>query len=226
MLYAEPEKNVCPDHLTITRDSVHRVYIHNTNAMKQFVGDFPNVTELTLSETFDVPRDSIAPNLNRIIPLRQLTKLSLGCLRLPFEQIIELLHLTSNIRILKLDSVLLYGTDSVSIEQKDIFQIVSNMNNITNLTIDKEITLDKIQLLVTLFPRLEYLIMNLYKEDLESIARYLLSKFNDNTRHLSSLCISKQRKDLMEILSNLLESEKLLDNYILKIINRKLYLWW
>jgi hypothetical protein len=190
------------------------------------VGDFPNVTELTLSETFDVPRDSIAANLNRIIPLRQLTKLSLGCLRLPFEQIIELLHLTSNIRILKLDSVLLYGTDSVSIEQKDIFQIVSNMNNITNLTIDKEITLDKIQLLVTLFPRLEYLIMNLYKEDLESIARYLLSKFNDNTRHLSSLCISKQRKDLMEILSNLLESEKLLDNYILKIINRKLYLWW
>jgi len=226
MLYEEPEKNIWPQRLKSTKDPIHHVYIHNANAMKQFVDDFPNATELTLSETFDVPRNSISTDLNRIIPLKQLTKLTLECHRFPIVQIIELLHFTPNVHTLKLDSVLFYGTDSVSIQQNDIFQIVSNTNLVTNLTIDKECTLEKIQLLVVLFPRLEYLTINLYKEDLESIARFLLSKFNDNTRHLSSLCVSKQRRDLMEKLRILLESENLLQDYTLKVINRKLYLWW
>lgn len=205
---------------------IRHVDIHSTNAMQLCSDDFPNATKLTLSETFDVPRDSLVTHLSRIIPLEQLTHLILNCHRFHFEQIIEFLHSTPNIRTLLLDSVLLYGTNSISFEQDDIFQIVSNTNVITNLTIDKECTLDKIQLIVTLFPRLEYLTINLHKEDLESITRFLLSKFNDNTRHLSSLCISKQRKVLIEQMKILLESEKLLDDYILKLTNRKLYLWW
>jgi len=226
MWYNEPGNNIWPHHLKITKDPVHHVYIHNTDAMEQFVGCFPNATKLTLSKTFNVSRDSIATNLNRIISLRQLTQLTIGCHRFPFQQIIELLHFTPNIRTLKLDSILLYGTDSGSIEHCNIFQIVSNTNIVTNLTIDKESSLEKIQLLVALFPRLEYLTINLYKEDLESIARFLLSKFNDNTRHLSTLCVSKQRSILIGILKNLLESEDLLDDYTIKLINRKLYLWW
>jgi hypothetical protein len=180
----------------------------------------------SLSKTFNVPRYSIATNLNRIISLRQLTQLTIGCHRFPFQQIIELLYFTPNIRTLKLDSILLYGTDSGSIEHSDIFQIVSNTNIVTNLTIDKESSLEKIQLLVALFPRLEYLTINLYKKDLETIARFLLSKFNNNTRHLFSLCVSTQCGDLMRKLIILIESDKLLDDYAIKLINRKLYLWW
>jgi hypothetical protein len=194
--------------------------------MKQFGGRFTNATELTLSGKFEVPRDPLVSNLNRIIPLKQLTKLTLECHRLPFEQLIELLHFTPTIHTLNLDSVLLYRMDSVAIQQNNLFQFVSNTNIVTNLTIDKEITLEKIQLLVALFPRLEYLTINLYKETLESIARFLLSKPNDYTRHLSSLCISKQLRVLIQNLRILIESEKLLHDYTLKIINRKLYLWW
>jgi hypothetical protein len=47
-------------------DSVHHVSIHNTNTMKQFGGHFTNATELTLSDKFEVPRDSLVINLNRI----------------------------------------------------------------------------------------------------------------------------------------------------------------
>jgi hypothetical protein len=148
---------------------------------------------LTISKTFNVPRDSIV---------------------------------TPNIHTLKFYSILLYRTDSVSIQQNDIFQLVSNTNAVTILTIDKEVTLEKIQLLVTLFPRLEYLTINLYKEDLESIVRFLSSKSNNNIRYLSSLCISKQRPDLIKKLRLLLESEKLFNDYIRNSIHRKLYLWW
>ncbi len=57
MLYEDPKDNNCSGRLKLTEDPIHHVYIHNINAMKQFAGDFPHATELTLSETFDVPRD-------------------------------------------------------------------------------------------------------------------------------------------------------------------------
>jgi hypothetical protein len=222
MLCGELESNI----LQTNVDSVRHVCIDKSNAMKQFGGHFTNANELTLWKKFDVPRDSIVIDLNRIIPLRQLTKLTLVCHRLPFKQVIELLHFTPNIHTLKLDSMLFYRTDSVSIQQNDIFQLVSNTNIVTTLTINNEVTLEKVQLLVTLFPQLEYLTINLYKEDLESIVRFLSSKSNNNTRYLSSLCISKQRLDLIKNLRLLLESEKLFNDYILKSIDRQLYLWW
>ena len=81
---------------------------------------------------------------------------------------------------------------SFSIQQNEIFEIVSNSNIVTNVSIEKECTLKEIQLIVTLFPRLECLTINLNEEDLESIARFLLSKANNNPpRYLSSLCISE-----------------------------------
>ncbi|CAF1421706.1 unnamed protein product [Adineta steineri] len=97
---------------------------------------------------------------------------------------------------------------------------------IIKVTIKKNITLEKIQLLTGVFPRMENLTINLLRQDLEPIAQFLLSKPNNNTRFLSSLCISKQLNDLMIIMKNLIESKKLLHDYILKVINRKLYLWW
>ncbi|CAF5046475.1 unnamed protein product, partial [Rotaria sp. Silwood1] len=159
-------------------------------------------------------------------PLKQLTSLTIECHYFSFEQLIELLQFTPNVHVLKLDSILLYRTDSVSIQQNELSKLVSNMNTITKVTISKEITLEKIQLLTTVFPRMEYLTINLYKQDLQPIAQFLLSKSNNNTRYLSSLCISKQRNDLMTILKTLIKSKKLLHDYTLKVINRKLYLWW
>ncbi|CAF4410632.1 unnamed protein product [Adineta steineri] len=97
---------------------------------------------------------------------------------------------------------------------------------ITKVTISKKITLEKIQLLTAIFPRMENLTINLFGKDLEPIGHFLLSKPNNNTRYLSSLCITKQRHDLMITLKNLIEPKRLLRDYILKLIDRKLYLWW
>ncbi|CAF3739137.1 unnamed protein product [Rotaria sp. Silwood1] len=199
---------------------------YSTNMIKKSIDNFPNATKLTFCKTFEVSRDLIVMDLNRFLPLQQLTKLTIECHHFSFEQLIELLQFTPNVHVLKLDSILLYRTDSLSIQQNDLSKLVSKINTITNVTISKEITSEKIQLFTTVFPRIEYLTINLYKEDLQPIARFLLSKSNNNTRYLSSLCISKQRNDLMIILENLIKSNKLLRDYTLKVINRKLYLWW
>ncbi|CAF1483841.1 unnamed protein product [Adineta steineri] len=105
------------------------------------------------------------------------------------------------------------------------FELVKKSVALTKVTISKKITLEKIQLLTAVFPRMDNLTINLFKQDLEPIAHFLWSKPNNNTRYLSSLCITKQRNDLMITLKNLIESKRLLRDYILKLINRNLYLW-
>ena len=70
MLYEELHDNFWPNHFEMmTEDPVHHVYISSTNAINLCVNDFPKVTKLTLVEKFKGPRDSIAIDLNRIIPL-------------------------------------------------------------------------------------------------------------------------------------------------------------
>ncbi|CAF1584378.1 unnamed protein product [Rotaria sp. Silwood1] len=226
VLYDELVENIWSSRFDINEDSIHHICIHSTNMIKKSIDHFPNATKLTFCKTFEVPRDLIIIDLIRLLPLKQLTKLTIECHYFSFEQLIELLQFTPNVHVLKLESILLYRTDSVSIQQNELSKLVSNMNTITKVTISKEITLEKIQLLTTVFPRMEYLTINLYKQDLQPIAQFLLSKSNNNTRYLSSLCISKQRNDLMTILKTLIKSKKLLRDYTLKVINRKLYLWW
>jgi hypothetical protein len=120
------------------KDAVHHVYIHSANFIQKFGNDFPNASELTLSKTFNQPSDSIVPSLNRIIPLRQLTKLTLGWPYYFFRQVIEFLQFTPNLHTLKLYSILLYPMDSLSMQQNEIFRTVSNTNIITNVTIEKK----------------------------------------------------------------------------------------
>ena len=70
--------------------------------------------------------------------MKQLTKLFIECHHFSFQQLIELLQFTPNVHVLKLDSILLYRTDSVSIQQNELSKLVSNMNIMTKVTIGKK----------------------------------------------------------------------------------------
>jgi hypothetical protein len=226
MLHKELMKSMWSSGYDINEDPVHHVYLHNTETIKQFVGNFSDATELTLSGAFEVPRDSISTSLKLMIPLTQLTKLTLDCHKFPFEQLIELLQSTQNLHTLKLDSVLVYRTDFDTIQQNEIFQIACKTNTVTNMTIGEDMTLKKLQLLTALFPRMEYLTMKLCEKTFEPTARFLLAKSNSNTRYLSLLCISYIHTDFAIQLKNLIELEKLLHDYTMKVIDEKVYLWW
>jgi hypothetical protein len=147
MLCEESDKNIVSRQSETNVNSVHHIHIHNANAMKQFVGHFPNVTELTLSENCDVFRDCTTTNFNRIIPLKQITKLAIDCHRFSFQRLMKLLSLTPNVHTLKLSSILLYETDALIIQQNEIFQMISTTNIVANVAVTKEIRLQKIELL-------------------------------------------------------------------------------
>ncbi|CAF0992340.1 unnamed protein product [Adineta steineri] len=227
VLYDELIDNIYLTCHDINEDPIHHICLHTTDIIKQCYDKFPNATELTFCEDFEVPRvDSIVVDLNRFLPLKQLTKLSIKCHRFTFEQLIELLQFTPNIHTLELDSIVLFRTDPILIQNHELTQLVSKINLITNVTIMKEITVEKIQLLTVAFPRIEHLTINLFKEDLRPIVKYLFSKLNNNTRYLSLLHISKQRHDWMILLKSIIKSKKLPRNYVFKVINRTLYIWW
>ena len=165
-------------------------------------------------------------SLNRLIPLRQLIQINLQCSRLTFEQLLELLHISPHVRTFELHSGSIYPNDFTLLQQNRLFHLISDTNMVTNLTVAKEITLEKLRPLINLFPRLESFTMNCYEKDLKPIILFLLSKANNNTRHLSAICILEEARIYMAKLRYLIESDHLLQYYNLNQIDQKLYLWW
>lgn len=118
------------------------------------------------------------------------------------------------------------SNDYTSIKESKDFRQVPKTNTITNVICNTGCTLDQIQLLVALCPRIQYVFIGGFATYMELITRFLLDKTNQNTRHLCSLCFSSGPIDRFERLNTLMQSERLLDDYSLKQINNKLYLWW
>jgi hypothetical protein len=187
---------------------------------------FSNATQLTLENDFFTTRNLIAPILNRIIPLKQLTELAIECHYMSFITIVKLLSFTPSLRTLKFPGMFLYGNDHIPIQQSKAFQLVSNKYNITDVTLKDCNTLKQLQLVVSLCPRMQCLTITTSMQDLESTIRFLLKKTNQNTCQLISLCFSRPRNNWFEKLDVLIKSETLIDNYMLKLIGGKLYLWW
>ncbi|CAF3151834.1 unnamed protein product, partial [Rotaria sp. Silwood2] len=71
--------------------------------------------------------------LNRILPLTKLGKLTIVYYTFPLEQIIKLLHFTSNLHTLKFGSISLNQNNIMLIEQSETFQYVSKINRIKNI---------------------------------------------------------------------------------------------
>ncbi|CAF1146142.1 unnamed protein product [Adineta steineri] len=207
-------------------NTVLHVHIRSLQAIINCIYYFPRVTKITFEHIFDISQDSIATSLNCIIPLKQITKLVVNCHCFSFEQIIQILYLTSNLCIMILKSIYLSIPDYWSLQQNENFQRVSKTNRITNITIEEKCKLIDIRLLVALCPRLEHLTIHIPTDVFQLTIRFLLSKTNENIRRLFSLCLTHESKSLVETLKTFIESEKLLDNYFLEFFEDKLYLYW
>lgn len=219
-------ENTCLRNYEPNIDSVKSVHIKSEKGLINCMNYFPNATELIFEDSFPINQDSIATSFNGIVPLKQLTKLAIECHRFAFGKVVRLLSIIPNIHTLILKSMPVYRNEYVSIKKCAYFRSVSNTNNITNVTIEEKCTLEKLQLLVALCPRLEHLRINPHIKSLESILRFISDKTNHNTRHLFSLTFFDIERKCLNKPKHLIKSEKLLDNYSLMAIDRRVYLWW
>ena len=142
----------------MNQNSIRRIFLYNPNAIEQSHSRFPNVNELILMESFVIPHYWLMDDFDRVIPLSRLTQIIIQCHDFPFDQLLEFLSFTPNLRNLELHSVLFERIDSVLINQ----QSVTHINRLTNLIIRRRISLEEIQLLTTLFSRLCALLQSIY----------------------------------------------------------------
>ena len=206
--------------------SVRHVRIQSERAMVNCAHYFPNAIELTLEDGFSSRLGLISFTLSRLFSLRQITKLVIEIHYFSFMKLIELLYLMPNIHKLVLESIPLYGLTRDVIELNETFQLVSNLNTITDVVIKDVCTLDKVQLLVALCPRVQHLTINVRARDLKPIVRSLLESRSRHTLSLNLLSFSRASASWLSKLRGLIQSDGLLNDPTLIQNGSTLNLWW
>jgi len=162
--------------------------------------------------------------------LKQLTKLVINSYSNSFIEIIELLLLSPNIHIFQIHLVSLQNSDLISIENSETYQLLSKTNNIKQMIIMLDCTLEITKFFIYLFPRLQYFTMRISNDNIKPVLSLLFSKDNYNTQNLFSLCIKYMSDEEFDILKNFIGLEKLFDVYLTRvkrdIYDDKVYLWW
>jgi hypothetical protein len=204
---------------------VDHVHVCKLEALNNCANYFPNVTDLTLDHNFDGPRHPLGTTLNRILPLLQVTKLVIQSYSFWFDELIELLRSIPNMHTLKFNSMAMSEKEYESIQQSESFRFVSNTNIIQNVHYGG-CQLKHAKILVALFPRLTNLRTGMPRKEVNIILQFLLSKMNNNTHQLSFLCISMLPKVCLREVKRMIKLEKLIDKYLIKYVDRDLYLWW
>jgi hypothetical protein len=204
-------------------DAVRRIDIQNEEAMNNCSILFPNATGLTLSCEFCLTDNSLPTNLNRIVPLSQITLLNINRKNFPINLLDEILHLTPNCHTLTLDSILLNENNSILSIKMDDIRSIFKKDKLKRLTLQNGNMSTTVIILFFSYPQLEHLTISLSNQLLEPILRILLSETN---RHLFSLCFTDMNSTHTKILKTLIDLNQLPYNCSLKIFSTSCELWW
>ncbi|UJR14376.1 hypothetical protein I4U23_001372 [Adineta vaga] len=214
-------------HKKISFSSVEHVIVHDERIIEYCSKYFPNALELTISDQrIDRSRRSTNFNIDQIIPLNHLTKLTIDYYHRPFSKVIDLLSSTPNVQTLVLQRITIVATDYFSVQQAKQFQMVANQNIIKDLTVSFNYSVRSIQLFVNLCPKLQRISFGISENCLEPTIQFLLTQTTKIDCRLSSLTIFGTDSIINEKLKALIESEKLLLDYTIKTIHQNFYLWW
>ncbi|CAF1075098.1 unnamed protein product [Rotaria sp. Silwood1] len=225
-LCGQSEEKTCLNIRDNNLKSVRHVHIQNKKAMINYNYYFPNVIALTIDDDFTKSCDSFSTILGNIIPLKQLTKLIIECSQFSFREIIELLCFMPNIHTLIFLSMPKFKGKYHIIKPSEKFQLLSNINTITDMTIIGSLKFEENHLLINSCQHLQHLVINTTIDDLELDIRLLSNKYHCHTLHYCSLCILNATTYWAVKVKLLIQSEKLLNNYKLKLVGSNLYLWW
>ncbi|CAF1415495.1 unnamed protein product [Rotaria sordida] len=138
------------------------------------------------------------------LDLKKITKLVVEPYNFYFEELLHLLCFTSNLYILKFDSICFCKNTVTSIQQKEEFHHISDVNKLKRLHIRETCTF----------------------EEIKQIIPFLLSKTNVKTCQLFFVCIKGIPKICVQELDKLIKFQNLLKDYFIQFINSDIYLWW
>jgi len=227
--YAQPAEWKTIDHATMPRQTkVTNSWIECSQATRLIVignscyGSYHNGTAERNQSFIDHMRPSFT--------MVHITHLEVSFEETFADKFIEFLRLFSDLDSLKISCQLPQPLNGLSVQDSEIFRSVKNNNKITKLSLWWMIKIEHACFLVDLFPLIKYLEVDCTNFiNLELFLRFVLPINTKSIRHLSSMCLCFERTDdgLVKKLQNLIEEEKLLDDYIIKCINQqRIYLQW
>lgn len=169
--------------------------------------NFPHVTHLTIidKDLSEFP-SILSNNLNKILPLHQLTQFNYETFNWHFIEIIQFFQHMPNLEIFHIHFRAFIDWNFTSIEENDTFQFVSKNNRITKLVITTQCTLNDIDILIALCPRVKQLVIDKAGEYSDDFFANIQNKLQD----LVFLSVNCGCSDELERLQTLIESERLL----------------
>lgn len=177
---------------------------------------FPRVTKLTLKNDSMQSILSFFNGLNGFISFVQITDLEIKNDNISIVQLTKILSLLPNLESLTLLNIMPF-------QSKRNKNLLMSYNKLRKLIIDEDnCDIEHLQILIELFPCLQYLEISINENNLEEILRCLLLQFEC----LFSLFLLNINYDTIEKIQTLINKEPLIDNYTIERIHGGLYLWW
>ena len=222
----EEGEGECPFPLESNVQSVKHFRISTTQLPEDSILAFPNVTQLTMEYYHEQPDEFFLINLNRLIPLKEVTRLNLVWNGFTIEDLLRLLGLMPNLHTLKFSFSSVDEDEMKSHEQSAVFQEICSTNRIRHVYSSNQCDRTLMEIFLKLFPRMEYLQTYF---DRKKINEVILHIFRENFRSLhplTSLCLVGGPKICFKEIDRLIKTKNLLDHYQLKCLNYYLYIWW
>jgi hypothetical protein len=135
--------------------------------------------------------------------------------------------LLPNLDSLKILSLPVFESKFLNIKADHLQIPVSN--KITTVNLGKITDFRQIYFLINLCPHMQHLQIGILKEmNLEIPVRFILMKIKTNIFHLCSLslCYSNVNEQMVDNLRKMIDTDKLLDNYIIKRESNNIFLTW
>ncbi|CAF4992890.1 unnamed protein product [Rotaria sp. Silwood1] len=155
------------------------------------------------------------------------TRLKISCEAIPIGMFVRIIHLLSNLDSLKVSSLSCIESDWLVKSDGETSFSTSINSKITNVNLDEMINLEQVHFLLHLCPCIQYFQVNISKHmNLKMLVRFILIQASTYNFDLRFLCLSIQNanEDMVRKLQKLIDTEKLLSNYMIKCIGNHILL--
>jgi hypothetical protein len=160
----------------------------------------------------------------------QFTRLKINYKDIPIEIFVRIMHLLPNLDSLEVLSLPDIQSDWLFDKYGDMHQFSTSIHNkIINVNLNKIINIEQVHFFLYLCPCIQYFQVNIPKKmDFKMLVRFILIQANTYNCYLRflSLGIRNANEDMVHKLQKLIDSEKLLSNYMIKRIGNYILLKW
>ncbi|CAF4352541.1 unnamed protein product [Rotaria sp. Silwood2] len=183
------------------------------------------VEDYILTERFQL-------NINKLkatfIAIR-FTHLNINNNNMCISMLIEILRLLPNLESLKISSLSMLQSTVLSFEDIKKYILISIINKITKVKLDKITEKKQIQFLINLCPRMQYFEVDcMSNADLSTFMTFILINQMTHIPNLCFLCLNvpNANENMIKNLAMTIELETIIDKFKIQRIGNKFFLYW